>query len=175
MRKRSGYSLVECLAAMSLIAATLATIAVAMHGMRRSCQRVGEESAADLDMERLAAQLRSDAHRARSVVIEPPADPDMPAHTLVLTLADNRTVQYTLATARLDRRVHQDGEVRHRESYRLPRSFTAQWQVDPARYRPMASLMVVPGRMESGSTLGFDPIRIDAAVGLLGPPTPSES
>ena len=169
MKKRQGYSLVECLVAIGLISATLSTVAVATSGMYRCCQRVRGESVTELELERLAAGLRADAHQALSVKLDGHTDTEEAVDTLVLTLADERSVQYTLRAQRVERVLHYGDEVRHRETYRLPASFTARWEIERNRLLPMASLLLDPGPVGSNSPLGFQAMRIDAAVGLLQP------
>lgn len=173
MRKRRGYSLVECLVAIGLIGATFSTLTVALTGVCRCCQRVGEESATEIELERFAAALRADAHVALSASLEDAADPNQPARVLRLPLADEQSVKYTLRAGYIERVLQSNDELRHRETYRLPKSFATRWQVDRDRSRPMVSLMLDPG---SAGPLGFQAMRIDAAVGLLGPaPTEQES
>jgi len=171
MRTRRGYYLAECLVAIALMGATFSTVAVATSGMYRCCRRVREESAGELELVRLAAQLRADAHQALSVREEGPADAKAAAaKTLLLTLGDERSVHYTLRAGRVERVLSRGDEPAHRETYRLPGSFTARWQVGDGRPARMVSLMLVPGPVGSNTPSGSQAIRIDAAVGLLGPP-----
>ena len=160
MRTRGGFSLVECLIAISLMAVVFSTIAVAMSGLRRASRRIREESQVELDLERLSSQLRADAHLALSVDLEAP-------DALLLTLRDERSVRYTLQARSVERVLRQGEEPRHRETYRLPPSCTADWQVDADRPAPMVSLTIDPGAAGSTNPLGFQAMRIDAAVGLL--------
>lgn len=167
MRKRGGFSLVECLIAISLMAVVFSTIAVAMSGLRRCSRRIREESQVELDLERFSSQLRADAHLALSVDLEDSADPGSAANTLLLTLTDERSVRYTLQARSIQRVLRQGEEPRHRETYRLPPSCTAHWQVDVDRPSPMVSLRIDPGAADSTNPFGFQAMRIDAAVGLL--------
>ncbi len=167
MRTRGGSNLVECLIAISLIAVVFSTIAVAMSGLRRGNRRVRQEAQVELDLQRFSSQLRADAHLALSVDLENPTDPDGAANTLALTLMDERSVRYTLQAGSIQRVLRQGEEPRHRETYRLPPSCTADWQVDADRPSPMVSLKIDPGAADSTGPLGFQAMRIDAAVGLL--------
>lgn len=91
----------------------------------------------------------------------------------MLTLTDEHSVRYTLQAGSVERVLQQGEQPLHRETYRLPPSFTAHWQVDADRPSPMVSLRIDPGGVGSagstGSTgpRGFQAIRINAAVGLL--------
>jgi type II secretory pathway pseudopilin PulG len=167
MRTRRGHSLVECLITIGLIGATLSIVAVAMSQMRLSCRRVSEASAAELELERFAVQLRSDAHQALSVEREGSDDANETSGTLLFKLSDERSVKYTLRTTHLERLLERGDEIRHRETYRLPRSFTALWQVQTDRSLPLVSLKLEPGPLGPGVPLEVQPIQIDAAVGLF--------
>jgi len=174
MRTRRGHSLVECLIAIGLIGATLSIVALAMSQMRRSCRRVSQASTTELELERFAFQLRTDAHQALSVELEGADDATAAAGTLLFNLADELSVKYTLQAVQVERLVHRGDEVRHRETYRLPKSFTAAWEVQTDRPLPLVSLKLEPGPVGSNVSLGFQSIQIDAAVGLFPSLLPSD-
>ena len=174
MRTRRGHSLVECLITIGLIGATLSVVAVAMSQMRRSSQRVSEASMTELELERFSLQLRTDAHRALSVEREGANGANATAGTLLFGLADELSVKYTLQATHVERLLHRGDEVRHRETYRLPKSFTAAWQVQTDRPAPLVSLKLEPGPVGSSVSLGFQAIQIDAAVGLFPSLLPSD-
>ena len=172
MRTRRGHSLVECLIAIGLIGATLSIVAVAMSQMHRSCRRVSEASTTELELERFAFQLRTDAHQAISVERE--GANGATADALLFGLAHELSVKYTLQATHVERLLHRGDEVRHRETYRLPKSFTAAWQVRTDRSSPLVSLRLEPGPVGSSVSLGFQAIQIDAAVGLFPSLLPSD-
>ena len=174
MRTRRGYSLVECLITIILIGATLSVVAVAMSRMRLSCVRVSRASTEELELERFALQLRTDAHQALSVEEEEGNDATATGPALVFRLADGRWVQYTVQATHVERLLHRGDEVRHRETYRLPKSFAAVWQVQTDRSLPLVSLKLEPGPIGSSVSLGFQTIQIDAAVGLFPSQLPSD-
>lgn len=163
MRTRGGFNLVECLIAISLMAVVFSTIAVAMSGLRSGSRHIRQQSEIELDLERFSLQLRADAHLALSVDLE---DPD----ALLLTMNDEHSVRYTLQARSVERVLRQGDQPRHRETYRLPPSFTAHWRVDADRPLPMVSLRLDPGGVGSSGPRGFQAIHIDAAVGLLHTP-----
>ncbi len=176
MRTRQGHTLIECMVAIVLLGATLATVSVAISGVYRCRQRVGEESATELDLQRFAAQLRADAHRAVSVKKEKPDDSGEAVNTLLLTLTDGRSVEYTVEGRYVERVLRQGDRSRHRETYRLAKAFAAHWQVQRDRPSPLVSLMLDPATGGANGPLGIQTIRIDAAVGLLRSPiAPHES
>ncbi len=173
MRTRRGHTLVECLIAIGLIGVVMSTLAVAMHGMHRSCQSVRKDSTTDLELGRLAAQLRTDAHRALSVKQK---DSDEPEGTAAVSFALTAgvSVEYTLRATHVERLLRAGDEIRHRETYRLPNSSTATWQLRTDRTSPLVSLILQPVSAELGGPLGSGTIQIDAAVGLLPPPLPRD-
>jgi len=174
MKSRRGHSLVECLISVGLIGAVMSTVAVAMHGMRRSCRTVREESTSQLELGRFAAQLRTDAHRALSVNRKGSVDPSVAADVVSFALAAEVSVEYTLQATQIERLLRTGGEIRHRETYRMPISCTAGWQVQTDRASPLVSLILQPASTQPGGPLGFQTIQIDAAVGLLPPPPPRD-
>jgi len=174
MTRRRGYSLVECLVAIALIAATFTAVAVATSGMYRACQRVGQESAVELELARLAAQLRADAHQAASVKLEVPADSSATPSTLSLVEDGGRSIDYKLRGGQVERVVRQRDTVGHRDGYRLPGTFAARWQVERDRPLALVSLILDPGPLGTSGTLGFEAFRVDAAVGLLRPARAAE-
>ena len=54
MKRRRGFSLVECVVAIGLIAATFTTVAVATGGIRRALARLRADVEIELATERLA-------------------------------------------------------------------------------------------------------------------------
>jgi type II secretory pathway pseudopilin PulG len=176
MKTRRGHSLVECVIAIGLIGATFTTVAVAMSGMYRTSRRVCRAAGTELDLERFAAQLRGDAHQSLSVKEDIVTSPSGDAKTLSLTLTSERSVYYTLREGHVERVLRRGDALQHRETYRLSGAFTARWFVDRDRARPMVSLILEAGAAGASSPLGFQAMRIDAAVGLLRPlPAPSQS
>lgn len=62
MKRRRGFSLVECVVAIGLIAVAFTTVAVATGGIRRALARLRADVEIELGIERLAIQLCADAH-----------------------------------------------------------------------------------------------------------------
>lgn len=177
MKKRRGYSLVECLITIGLIGAVLSIVAVVTNRVHCSCRRVAETSAAELELERFSAQLRSDAHRAVSVEKVEGNGDETPFTGLLLELADGSSVNYSLHTDYLERLRRPAGEAAQRETYRFPKSFSAVWQIDQERPRPLVSLRMDPtADIGTYNSIGMRSIRINAAVGVLPRPfSPEES
>lgn len=172
MTARRGYSLIETLAAITLVSTTFTTVAVALHGMYRSTQRVQEELAVERELERFSVQFRADAHEATSAKAEPSSDPKKDPQILSLSLADKQIAQYTLQPQRIDRALRRGDEVRHRETYRLPKGSVSRWQVQGERQIAIVSLILERQPAGSGG-LRAQTVHVDAAVGLLRSPSAS--
>ncbi|NLX97823.1 MAG: hypothetical protein GXY83_16795 [Rhodopirellula sp.] len=166
MRARRGYSLIETLAAMTLVTTTFTAVAVSLHQMYRSTRSVQDELSMELELGRFAIQFRADAHQALSVEMEDSVKTKTDSQTLSLVLPDERTVHYVLQPRRIDRTVRRGAEARHRETYRLPRWFAPRWQLEPERPPAIVSLLLAPRPAVSGSP-PVVAVRVDAAVGLL--------
>ncbi|MBN1852283.1 MAG: hypothetical protein JW829_06150, partial [Pirellulales bacterium] len=146
-----------------------ATVSVAMSGMVRSSQRVREESAWQLEMERFAAQFRTDAHQALSVQEENSNDSGKNVPTLLLALADTQVVEYRLQARMIERLLREGDSIRHRETYRLPNSFQPHWHVERGCFLPIVGLILEPESASSNRPCHFQTTRINAAVGMLQP------
>jgi len=175
MSTRRGFTLTETVVAIGLVSATLTAVAVATAGMYRACRHVRQESAVGLELGRLASQLRADAHGALSVEVQSADDAEGDAGALLLTLPDGGSVRYTLRTGHVDRVLRRGDEVPHRETYRLPPALVARWQIERGRTVPLVSLLLEPGPVGTSGPLGRQPVRVDAAVGLLRLPAEKET
>lgn len=170
MRKRSGYSLVECLVAIALIGATMTTVAVAMSGMQRASQRVRGEIASEMELQRFAVQLRADTHAALSAVEETEENGGAAARSIRLALSDEKSVQYSLEAGCIQRVQRRGDELLHRETYRLPEMYSAHWELEKNGSASMVSLKLEPEPVELSGRMGDRPLQINAAVGLLSRP-----
>ncbi len=172
MRRRNGFTLVECLAAIALIGVAMTTVAVAMTGMHRACQRVREEIASEMELQRFAVQLRADAHEALSAKQEGGKEENAASDSILLALSDEESVQYTVQAGHIQREQRRGDELLHRETYGLPDSYTAHWELKKNGSAAMASLKLEPQPVELSGRMGDQPIQINAAVGLLAQSPP---
>ncbi len=172
MKRRRGYSLIECLVTIALMGTVMTTVAVSMSGMLRACQRAGDETNAEMEFQRLAAQLRADAHEALSGQQEDGADRDqkMPASMLRLVLNDEEEVRYTLGVGAVEREHRRKKEVVHRETYRIPAGYTAGWKLETRNPLPIVSLQFEPEPVSLGSPTGLRALEVTAVIGVLGQP-----
>ncbi len=172
MKKHRGYSLIECLVTIALIGTVMTTVAVSMSGMQRACHRAGEETSAEMELQRLAAQLRADAHEALSGQQEDGAgtDPKTPAGVLRLVLNDEEEIRYTLGARTVNREHRRNKEVVHRESYRIPAGYAVGWKLDTGNPLPIVSLQFEPEPGCIGSPTGIRALEVAAVIGVLGQP-----
>lgn len=169
MNHRNGHSLIECIAAFTLISAAFGSVTLALYGVSRADRRLRDELRAELDRDRLATQLRSDAHEATSVAtVGGQAAQTSPA-TVVLAMPRGRTASYAIQSRRILRTLSRDAKVVQHETYYLPAALQATWQIDRKLPRPILSLAFEPDPTGIPGPTAPQPWRIDAAVGLLGP------
>jgi prepilin-type N-terminal cleavage/methylation domain-containing protein len=148
-RGRMGYSLVEMLVVISVMAVLASCTAVALHGMYRADRAARRELEASASISRLAARLRTDAHAAASAEVN--------EGLLTLKLGEAGSVSYELAAGRVERLVRQDDKIEHRDAFRLAVDAAGQWHVAKQEGATFVSLQLE--RSEG------KPSRIDAQVG----------
>lgn len=166
MRIRCGYSLVECLVAIALATTAITTVAVTMSGMHRAYRQVREQTLSEMELNRFAAQLRADAHRALSANLE---EEENTAAQLILS--NEETVRYTLQEGRIQRDQKRNDKLVHHESYALPDACTARWEIVKDESTPMLSLRLEPGPLQQSGPPSGQSQQINAAVGLLKQPS----
>ena len=167
-RRRRGYTLVESLVALTLLSVTLTTVTLTLHTLYKADRRLRDELDRESELQRLAAQFRTDTHTAETATVGPLTNDGSAKNRLDLTLGTGRKVQYSVFPERIERTLHQAETVEHRESYRLPPSASATWQVQENRSPPMVALAV---EFRSGDRAGEQAVssvvRINAALRLL--------
>lgn len=169
MRTRRGHTLLECTVAFALFGTILSTVGLTLHAMARSERRVGAALLADRELERLAVQLRQDAHQATSATATDVRDQKPLQSALSLALPAGETVHYTLQSERVERVLRHEQTLRHRETYRLPAATGARWQVQTERPVPLVSLVLERDQSPSSVPVGVGTCRVDAAVRLFRP------
>lgn len=162
MRRREGYSLIECLIAMALATSALTVVALTTTGVHQAQRRVERQSSSERDLYRLASQLRTDAHQARSASRE-----NAESDTVELVLSDQGSVDYTLQKGRVVRVQHRNDDVVHQETYGLPDGYTTQWELGENGSPGMVTLKLTPVPVQEGTPIQGQPQQINAAVGLL--------
>jgi type II secretory pathway pseudopilin PulG len=163
MSARKAYTLVECIVVIALASATLTTLAIALHGMFVSKQRIDDELRCDADRARLAIQFRRDVHEAIVDTLEITGD----EATMAFDMAGRREATYTISPRRIERLVKQDEKVMHRESYRLPPATQAHWTTEQSDGAQIVSLRIDPSPKKPGAAFSPQAMRIDAAASLI--------
>jgi hypothetical protein len=141
MRSRRGHTLIETLVVVVLVGAALTTVTLTLHTLYRSERRMRDGLTRGRAWDRLACQLRQDAHQALSATLTGDVA-DAPPTALSLALSDAETIRYTLRPEHIERVVRRDDTVRHRELYPLPASSVARWQIQTERALSLMTLTV---------------------------------
>ncbi len=169
MRKHNGYTLVECLAAIAMIGTAMTVVAVSMSGMHVAYQQMQDDSFGDMEWQRLAVQLRTDAHQARSADQEGETDENHQANDLRLTLREKEVIRYIVAGRQIRREHSRNEKIVHRETYRLPENCTAHWVLKTDGPSSVASLELECDTIETIGKATHPVLQIDTAVGLFQP------
>lgn len=167
---RRGYTLVECLIVIVLVATVMGTVSLTLHSLYRADRCVRDAVAHERSLDRFVAQLRSDAHQAVSATIEQPASEADPPTGLQLRLPGEQTIQYAVGKRNIERVVLRGDAVQHRETYPLPAS-TPGWQLREDGPLPIVSLVLqMNGEGRADGQLVPREYRVAAAVSLIEAP-----
>ena len=154
--RRRGYTLIECLVAITLLGSLLGTVTLTLTVMYRAERTMRDALDQQRSLEQFTARFRSDAHQASSASVSKPAEANGPARELVLECATDQMITYTLRPQAVERVVRRGESTVHRETYGLTAA-SARWEVREQK-TPIVSLLL------DGQT------RIDAVVHLLRKP-----
>jgi prepilin-type N-terminal cleavage/methylation domain-containing protein len=160
MRRRTrGFTLIEMLGAMTLLGAVWATVALALHSLQKAERGLtrGFESANAMDD--LAQRLRSDAHAARSALLQDTED----GSALLLEASPSRRVRYRKLGQGVERAVLANEEVEHRETFYLPLE-VVRWEI--AERNPGRLVLLKLSLRNPGRTLDREH-EIKAALGIV--------
>jgi hypothetical protein len=154
-RPRRGIALVELLVVISVTAILILLCATLIHTflrLQKSDQALLVEGAS---LSRLARDLRRDAHASLRA--------ETAAGSAVLDRPDGTRVEYRPREGALDRVERAKGEVRRRESYRLPSRAAAAFEVVEDGGSKLLTMTITRPR---GSRRGEDrmEVRVEAAV-----------
>jgi type II secretory pathway pseudopilin PulG len=164
-RPRRGITLLEVLVLVTCVAIVLGLAAVTIQVMLRLVSDSQSRLSSSLMLERLARQLRTDAHACETAVLEG-AQAKAPAArtTLKLVLEPGGLVSYKVLEKSVDRDETVAGKrVRH-ESFMLPRGRGARFELGAEAGRAMVSLVIGPGP-ESSSAGPSRALEVVAVVG----------
>jgi prepilin-type N-terminal cleavage/methylation domain-containing protein len=167
-KRRPGYTLIEMIAVMAIMAVVFSALGVSFHIASLSVRGIQTTSQRDAQLHRLALQLRSDLHTALSADIEKGAGAaERAASILHIHLPDEQAVDYRSTERGLARELRNGDEVKQHEEYRIPGLEAAQWSIDRERSKPLVALTISRRRSESVQDAPIDEVRILAALQLL--------
>jgi prepilin-type N-terminal cleavage/methylation domain-containing protein len=167
MRKmRRGYSLIEMLVVIAITGTTLTIVALIMHTLYQADRRLREDLEEQRNLQRIASQLRTDAHQAISVATSKVAENPL-ARVLTLSFSDNRIIEYSLAGKGVDRIVKRGSEVVHRDRFQFASASGSFWIMDATREQPLIALHLLDRLSADGSRQSEHEVTvIQATVGL---------
>jgi len=163
--RRRGITLIEMLVLITAVATALGLCAVTIQLLLRLKTDGQSRLNAQVGLERLARQLRSDAHAAADAQVDavaPARDGKTPG--LRLSLGPKHGVVYEPRKSAVMRVESQDGNVTRRELYSLPAARGIDFEIRPEAGRRFVSL-VIWKRNGTGGTGSARPLE---AVALLG-------
>jgi prepilin-type N-terminal cleavage/methylation domain-containing protein len=158
MRRRRGYTLTECLVAITLLGTLLGTVTLTLGVMYRADRNLRDAVDQERALEQFTARFRSDAHQASSASVNEAAEANnAPARELMLKSSADQTIHYTLHPQDVERVVRRGETIVHRETYNLAVAASG-WQLRDAQQPAVVSVL-------------FErQIRIDAVVRLVAVP-----
>ncbi len=164
-RSRRGITLIEVLILVTCIAVMLGLCAVTIQLMLRLFTDNQARLTSSVMLERLARQLRDDAHASQSARIEPAGAtrPDPPA-SLLFSLRADRAITYKVLDGAIARDETLGGRIVRHESYSLPRGREARFTLGEEGGRPMVALLLTQSPRAS-KTESPRPLEVLAVVG----------
>lgn len=172
MKRRRGYTLIEAISAIAMVGTVMGSLSLGLHRMFLAQRRISDNFVLVSDMDRLARQLRTDAHAADMASVDGRADEEDADEgndvCLALTLNAGGQVEYRIQENRIVRLLQQAGDVVHRETYRLSPAARAAWEVSGEQPAKIISLVLTPIPQEDPRTTASVVIRrVDAALGVI--------
>lgn len=151
---RRGVTLIEMMVVIAMLSVAFAAMGGLLHGVWR-VQHAMDDHRLRLDtLERLAAQFRSDVHRAASAAIriggansasisgesseanetgpigaQSPSGEQSATQAFTLTMPDGKQIDYQVSGGSVSRIVRDGEKVTARENYRLPAEATVKWEI----------------------------------------------
>lgn len=157
--RRGGYSLIELIAVMTVMAMLMALAAGLIKLMLKLDQSSRDAGLVAADSARLARTARSDAHRSVGPVEAGPA-----GDRVAWTLPDGERVAYLARPADILREVRREGHPPRRETFRLPPAAAAHFEARPEAGRPFLAITI---RRSASPKFPAISERIDAEFGRL--------
>jgi len=165
--RRRGITIIEMMVLITAVATALGLCAVTIQVLLRLKTDGQSRLTAQVGLERLARQLRGDAHAAADAQVDaepPPARGGRAAAGLRLSLGPKHGVVYEARKSAVLRVESHDGSVTRRELYSLPAAREINFEIRPDAGRRFVTLVVK--KHESSSDTGS--ARSLELVALLG-------
>ena len=160
-RRRRGWSLLELLAVLTVVATLMTSAAGRVFQMLKIDGSARSRVVATGNLERLGRDLRADAHDATG-------PPDIGPDRVVLTRDDGRTAEYVVARRDVQRTVKKGGKVEHREGYRLPSAVAGRFEASRDGSRSVIAFVlnaITPEKNARPADPGYRDYRIEAVAG----------
>ena len=167
-QRRPGYTLVEMLAVMAVMAVVFSALGVSFHIASVSVRGIQSTSQRDAQLHRLTMQVRSDLHAALSADVENGAEAAERADSILhIQLPHEQTVYYRTIERGMVRELRQGNELQQHEEYRIPGLENVSWSIDRERSKPLVALTISRRRSESVQDAPVDEVQILAALQLM--------
>jgi prepilin-type N-terminal cleavage/methylation domain-containing protein len=173
--QRRGFTLLEVIVAISMVSVVMGGAAVLLQGVWRVERSVRHHQVDLAGAFRLSESFRNDVHAAQPDKVSLARSATGTAK-LVLTLPDERIVEYTAGAAQVERIARRGSEVLHRDTFLLKPESTVQWQLAAAdnASQLISMLIAAPLGSEQLDMAEQRTLRIEAMPGMLSPhPIPS--
>ena len=166
-QRRSGYTLVEVMAVMVILAVVLGALVVAFHIASRAVAGIQANGHRDLQLHRLAAHLRTDLHLAEKASLQPgEARAETAESILDIKLANKQTIQYRRVRSGIIRERREGRAVKQREVYSIDGLESVTWAIDQRRNTPLVRLTIERQRSQSMEVAATEDVVLIAAVSL---------
>ncbi len=163
--KCRGITIIEMMVLITAVATALGLCAFTIQALLRLKTDGQSRLTAQVGLERLARQLRNDAHAAASVQLDAAAPSrGGKAPVLRLSLGPKHNVVYEIRKSAVMRVESRDGNVTRRELYLLAAAREIDFQIRPEAGRRFVALVI----KKHDRTTGTDSARQLEAVALVG-------
>jgi len=159
--RRAGVSIIEMMVVISLAAVLISLSGVCLHGMYRAHARLDGNLQRRAALDRLALQLRCDAHAAEQATL---VDEEAAATIVMIQTTDKTEIRYRSDGSDVVRTVTRGETVVHRDLFRLPGVERMEWTLlDQARPTVNVTVRPTEGLSRDGTAV---PLTLRATVGL---------
>jgi prepilin-type N-terminal cleavage/methylation domain-containing protein len=138
--RRRGFTLIEMMVVITAVATALGLCATTIQLLLRLKADAQSRFSANVGLERLARQLRSDAHAAAVALVDAPRGGK--AASLRLEFGPKHGVAYEPRKSAVVRLESQDGNLTHREAYALEPATEVEFEIRPEAGRQFVAVVM---------------------------------